>query len=154
LEKGNYAAVADTLYIDCSADGLARIEPVPVFDGKRITLQPVRFCQQVFSAAFIAHVEATYDDNDIKNALCTVVPHPDETQDYFGMQLATYLNAARWFAEPKTRAWLSQARLNIANAFTPEDPVEAAQAAAAAPAFTQAICKKLERLIHAEKARI
>src|ERR1044072_9308572 len=57
LEGGKYTPVPDTLYIDCSADGLARLKPVPVFNGRHITLQAVRFCQQVFSAAFIGHVE-------------------------------------------------------------------------------------------------
>ncbi len=35
---------------------------MPVFDGERVTLQTVRHCHQVFSAAFIAHVEADDDD--------------------------------------------------------------------------------------------
>jgi hypothetical protein len=104
LEEGKYTPVPDTLYIDCSADGLLRLNPVPIFDGKRITLQLVRFCQQVFSAAFIGHIEAIYDNDEVKNALCTVVPHPDETTDYIAMCHETYANAAKWYAEPKTRA--------------------------------------------------
>ena len=155
LEGGNkYTPAPDTLYIDCSADGLARLEPVPVFDGKRITLQSVRLCQQVFSAAFIAHVEATYgDDEKLKNALCTVVPHPDETQDYLGMTLETYLNAAKMYAEPKTRAWLSQSRLDLVNAQKSSDPAEAAKAAATRPAVIQAVCENLTRLIDIESAK-
>ena len=41
-------------YVDCSADGLERRPVVPIFATDRITLQSVRTCQQVFSAAFIA----------------------------------------------------------------------------------------------------
>ena len=44
---------------------------MPVFAEDRITLQSVRTCQQVFSAAFIGHVEAAYDDEAHKNELCT-----------------------------------------------------------------------------------
>lgn len=47
LQQGSYATPHDTVFIDCSADALARLEPVPVFQGKLITLQPVRYCQQV-----------------------------------------------------------------------------------------------------------
>ncbi|KNG47523.1 fad-dependent pyridine nucleotide-disulfide [Stemphylium lycopersici] len=155
LEGGNkYTPVPDTLYIDCSADGLARLKPVPVFDGKRITLQSVRFCQQVFSAAFIAHVEATYgDDEKAKNALCTVVPHPDETQDFLSRTLVTYSNALKMYSQPKTRAWSSQARLDMSNSRMPSDPAAAAEAAAAQPAVMQAVCDKLSRLIDVESAK-
>jgi hypothetical protein len=59
LQHGSYMPQPDTLFIDCSADALARLRPVPVFQGKLITLQAVRYCQQVFSSALIAHIEAT-----------------------------------------------------------------------------------------------
>ncbi|EAT90163.2 hypothetical protein SNOG_01951 [Parastagonospora nodorum SN15] len=152
LEGGKYTPVPDTIYIDCSADGLARLNPVPIFDGKRITLQPVRYCQQVFSAAFIGHVEATYDNDEVKDSLCTVVPHPDETQDFLGMALETYTNAAKWYAEPKTGAWLSHARLDITNAQKPSDSVEVAKVEAARPAQIQAICRNLRSLLDVESA--
>ncbi|KAG9186420.1 hypothetical protein G6011_02976 [Alternaria panax] len=153
LEGGKYTPVPDTLYIDCSADGLARLDPVPVFAGKNITLQAVRFCQQVFSAAFISHVEAAYDNDDVKNSLCTVVSHPDETTDYLPMSIQTYANAARWSIEPKTRAWLSQARLDIVNAQKSDDPDEAAKVAVARQASIQTLCHNLERLMNIESAK-
>jgi hypothetical protein len=148
LEKGTYTPVSDTLYIDCTADGLAKLEPVPVFSGKHITLQSVRYCQQVFSAALIAHVEATYDDEKVKNALCSVVPHPEEPRDFLDVSLGTYLNAFRWYAEPRTGAWLMQARLDVTNAQMPEDPIEAAKVASSMPDQLQAICEKLRYLIN------
>ncbi|PSN67174.1 hypothetical protein BS50DRAFT_588175 [Corynespora cassiicola Philippines] len=113
LEKGTYKPKPDSLYIDCTADGLAKLEPVPIFNGKHITLQSVRFCQQVLSAAVIAHVEATYDNDDVKNALCGVVPHPDETTDYINVSLQTYRNRLRWLAEPKMASWLMKCRLDV-----------------------------------------
>jgi|SRR5882724_7016942 len=69
LDCGTIAATSSVLYIDCTADGLERRPPVAVFDGNRMTLQTVRGCQQVFSAAFIAHVEAAYCDDAVKNEL-------------------------------------------------------------------------------------
>lgn len=52
LDRGTIAATSSVLYIDCAADGLERRPPVAVFDENRVTLQTVRGCQQVFSAAF------------------------------------------------------------------------------------------------------
>ena len=71
LDGGTIATTPDTVHIDCSADGLAQRPVTPVFDGQTMTLQTVRTCQQVFSAAFIAHVEASYDDDATKNTFCT-----------------------------------------------------------------------------------
>lgn len=130
LQKGDYTPVPDTLYIDCTADALAKLEPVPVFRGKYITLQSVRYCQQVFSAAFIAHVEATYKDDEFKNGLCCVVPHPNEAIDYLNVSLQSNRNGLRWDMESRTAAWLKQARLDWFGRLLPPapgDPDEAAQ---------------------------
>jgi len=40
---------------------------VPIWAGKHITLQMVRTCQPTFSAALIAHIEATLGDEAEKN---------------------------------------------------------------------------------------
>ena len=149
MEQGSYIPAPDTLYIDCTADALARLKPVPVFQDKQITLQSVRYCQQVFSAAFIAHVEATYDDEQLKNELCHVVPHPDECVDYPSVTMQSHRNGLRWSAEPKTAAWLVRARLDWFGTLlpkAPEDPVAAAQFYAAIAAQTQGLCDKLEFL--------
>lgn len=150
LDNGTYKPVPDTLYIDCTADALAKLEAVPIFRGKQVTLQSVRYCQQVFSAAFIAHIEATYDDDDLKNELCRVVPHPDEAIDYFIVNLQTHRNGLAWAAQPKTAAWLSQARLDWFGTFLPpppEDPAQAIEFYKAVGAQVQGICNKLEQLI-------
>ena len=112
LEQGSVPSTADTLYVDCTADGLATRPPVPVFDDRSITLQAVRTCQQVFSAAFIAHVEASYDDEGTKNELATVVPHPDTADDWMRVTLANGLNSARWRADADLTTWLEGARLD------------------------------------------
>ncbi|SMQ50447.1 unnamed protein product [Zymoseptoria tritici ST99CH_3D7] len=150
MENGDYQPGPDTLYIDCSADALAKLEPVPVFRGKQITLQSVRYCQQVFSAAFIAHVEATYDDEKLKNDLCHVVPHPDESIDWFIVTLQSHRNGLKWSAQPKTAAWLAQARLDWFGKLLPPAPSDPEQVPAFWAAFgaqVQALCEKLEILI-------
>jgi hypothetical protein len=113
LEEGSLASDRGKLYVDCSADGLARRPVAPVFAGDRITLQSVRTCQQVFSAAFIAHVEAVYDDEALKNELCTVVPHPNTDLDFLRTTLANALNTIRWAQDPALAAWVASSRLDI-----------------------------------------
>jgi putative NAD(P)-binding protein len=101
------------LFIDCSADGLAHREPAAVFDGDHISLQPVRTCQPAFSAAVIGHVEATYADDDTRNAFCGPVPYPREPADWLRMMLAFNKNQLHWFSDPEMMAWVDQARLNV-----------------------------------------
>ncbi|TGO43694.1 hypothetical protein BCON_1058g00010 [Botryotinia convoluta] len=113
LERGKYSPVLDTLYIDCTADGLKGYEPVPVFNGKHITLQAVRTCQQVFSAALIAHVEAEYDNDEKKNSLCGPISHPSKPIDWLRNKVQDHENTSLWNAEPKMVIWLSQSRLNL-----------------------------------------
>ncbi|MEM8925217.1 MAG: NAD(P)/FAD-dependent oxidoreductase [Actinomycetota bacterium] len=112
LEGGTVPTTPGTLHVDCSADGLQRRPPVPIFDGDRITLQPVRTCQQVFSAAFIAHVALTRPDDDARNAVCGVVPHPNTDVDWARCFLASTLNSATWQGDPELQAWLRDARLD------------------------------------------
>ena len=112
LDQGTIPTSPGTVHIDCSADGLERRPIVPVFDGDRITLQTVRTCQQVFSAAFIGHVEAAYDDEAQKNELATVVPHPDTDEDWIKVTLGGLLNSARWRGDEALAAWLIEARLD------------------------------------------
>jgi len=112
LDEGSVATDARTLHVDCTADGLERRPAVPVFDGNQITLQTVRTCQQVFSAAFIGHIEAAYDGEDTKNELCTVVPHPDSDIDFMRTTLGNNLNQLRWAQDPELQTWLQGARLD------------------------------------------
>ncbi|GIZ40845.1 hypothetical protein CKM354_000416800 [Cercospora kikuchii] len=151
LENGSHKPVPNTLYIDCTADGLAKMEAVPVFRGNTITLQSVRFCQQVFSAAFISHVEATYEDDKFKNELCKVIPHPDETMDYIVINLQTFQNGLAWAVQEKTAEWLDRARLNWGagqrKAMAGMDPAKAVEAKAAMSARIKGMCAKMEQLL-------
>ena len=84
LTDGVVPTGPNVIHIDCTADGLEQRPVVPVFDGNAITLQAVRTCQQVFSAAFIAHVEAAYSDETTKNELATVIPTPTPISTGYG----------------------------------------------------------------------
>lgn len=112
LEHGTLPTTENTFHVDCTADGLERRPAVPVFDEGRLTLQTVRHCQQVFSAAFIAHVEAAYADDEHRNTLCGVVPHPDAATDWIRTAYGNSLNSAHWNADPELTDWLANARLD------------------------------------------
>lgn len=112
LDGGSFETTPGTLHIDCTADGLASRPPRPVFGENKITLQSVRTCQQVFSAAFIAHVELVEQDAAHKNLLCTPVPHPDTAMDFLRTMLLDLANGALWAQDPSLQAWLKSARLD------------------------------------------
>jgi hypothetical protein len=113
LDGGTVATAASAIYVDCTGDGLGSRKPTAVFDAGRITLQTLRTCQPVFSAAVIAHVETAYTDEATKNALCGPVPHPDVPADWLRMTVAFNRNQLQWFADPDMMAWLDSARLNV-----------------------------------------
>jgi hypothetical protein len=126
LDKGTIPTTPNTFHVDCTADGLERRPAVPVFNGDHLTLQTVRHCQQVFSAAFIAHVEAAYDNDEHKNTLCGVVPHPDAATDWIRTSYGHSINSGRWSADAELTEWLSNSRLDgFSSAETPSDALVA-----------------------------
>lgn len=151
LEKGGIPTDADTLHIDCTADGLATRPSVPVFDGHRITAQAVSRCQQVFSAALIAHVEAAYADDVVKNQLCVPVPHPDTDLDWLRTTMETNGNYLRWSEDDRLQVWLDNARLNMSRHWVPRFPFDQAgreKARQQRCSAINAINAKLETLLH------
>lgn len=113
LDGGAVGLGGGELFIDCTADGAEKQPATPIFDPGRITLQSVRGCQQIFSSALIAHVEAAYRDDAVKNDLCVPLPHPDTDVDWLRVALADYSNQLRWFDDPELMTWLSAARLDL-----------------------------------------
>ncbi|KAG4415703.1 hypothetical protein IFR04_011160 [Cadophora malorum] len=157
LDGGKYTPVADTIYIDCTADGLKSYPPEPVFNGNHLTLQAVRSCQQVFSAAFIAHVETAYDNDEKRNQLCSPISHPNQAFDWLKIRLKDFENGALWQAEPKTAAWLRQCRLDLLRGILPplpEDPEEKQKILETKEAVTQACMAKVKKLLDIHDAGV
>ena len=113
MQQGSIPTTRNAIHIDCAGDGLAQRPAVPIFDENKITLQSVRTCQQVFSAAFIGHIEATYQTDTKKNDFCQVVPHPNSNIDFLRNNLADSTNASRWAKDPNLQQWLEHSRLNF-----------------------------------------
>ncbi|MEL7128379.1 MAG: NAD(P)-binding protein [Pseudomonadota bacterium] len=112
FEQGVLPALDDTLYVDCTAIAVGNLETTQIFKGDLITLQPVRAVQPVFSAAFIAHIEATYTDEAEMNRLCTVVPLPNHDTDWLRAQQVFMMNQFNWSQIPDLRKWLLENRLD------------------------------------------
>lgn len=149
LEKGTYAPAPDTLFIDCSAGGLRDAPTVPVFNGRHIKLQVVKFFQPTFSAAMIAHVESTYDANqeEFKNFLCEPFPYCAVPKDYPTSLLASMKNRLKWMAEPKVSNWCAKSRLDFhIMGPPPRDPEKAAALNANMEHHVKALCDKLEEI--------
>ena len=85
----------------------------PIFSQDAITIQSVRAGQLVFSAAFIAHIEATFPDNDaIKNDFCTEIPMPDKHTDWIKVNAISYMNQNKWSKNKELTQWLFSNRLD------------------------------------------
>lgn len=112
LEKGCVPHKSGALYVDCSASAISNLEMKPVFSGEVITPQTVRSYQPVFSAAFIAHVEASYEGEERKNELCKVVPLPNHDTDWLKMMGAQMMNQFTWSQDKELRKWLYNNRLD------------------------------------------
>ncbi|PPJ54158.1 hypothetical protein CBER1_01033 [Cercospora berteroae] len=150
LERGSYAPARDTLWIDCTADGLAQRDAVPVFQYYLIILQSVRYCQQVFSAALIAHLETTYPDTQTKNYLSRPIPHPNYGTDCIAMSLLNSQNTMRLSEYPETLKWLAKSRLDWFRHTVPPLPKDPEERKAALKRMTEVRernCSKLESLI-------
>ncbi len=118
FSETSVATPTNSVYIDCSARAVPVTESYPVFDGNTICVQTVRSYQPVFSAGFIAHIEANYEDEAIKNDICGLVPLPNHDTDWLLGMAAQMRNQYRWSQEPGLREWLVNCRLDGFTALT------------------------------------
>ncbi|MBN6038421.1 NAD(P)/FAD-dependent oxidoreductase [Amycolatopsis sp. 195334CR] len=154
LDGGTVPTGPRVLHVDCTADAVKQLPVVPIFQGGLITLQSVRVCQPVFSAALIAHVEAAYPDEAEKNALCPVTPNPKTDADWLRFAISANAEQLRWAGNADIGAWMRTSRLHpdIAPPM-PEDPAERAAFEQQGVAMARAQNAKLEELLHAHEAR-
>lgn len=85
----------------------------PIFEPGRITLQWVRACQPTFSATMVAHIEATFEDIDEKNAVCRPIEPPTEPLDWLRMLAPELDNRAARTQHPSIEAFLIGNRLDL-----------------------------------------
>ncbi len=117
LERGEQPAHPKTLYVDCTARAIeissARDEAMQlVFEEALVRLHMIRLYQPTFSAALIAHIEATLDDDNAKRQLCQPTHMTDTVEDYLQVMAVTMRNQAAWNTHPELRSWIRTCRLD------------------------------------------
>jgi len=112
LEQGELAVDEGALFINCSADGIPRKRPQPIFQPGRIVPQYVRMCSPTFSGALVAKVETLLDNDDEKNALTKPAPIPDVPADWVEIELNQAANRAAWQQHDDLLGWLARSRLD------------------------------------------
>jgi len=150
LQNGTIPTSRQTVHVDCSATAINNKEMKPVFSGKLITPQMVRPYQPVFSAALIAHVEASFDRESSKNSLCAVVPLPDEDIDFLQFTATGMLNQYQWSQEESMRRWLVDNRLDGFSrmiASIPQDDTEKMAVLGRLRAASEPAMKKLHQFL-------
>ena len=102
-----------------------------------------------FNAALLGFVEAHWDDDAEKNAICPVNPFPSSIDDWPRMMSRTWRTEHRWLSEPDLAAWLAESRLNLIRAL-PDHVAEPPVQVAVQRYLTHvaAAIERLERLDH------
>jgi len=112
LDQGRETMDADTLYIDCTASAVEVREMAPMFQPGRILPQLVRAPLVSFSAAVCAYVESNFEDDAVKNRLCTPVPFPRSVAGYVSATMVSVANQLRWSEDKVMRHWIRESRLD------------------------------------------
>jgi NAD(P)-binding Rossmann-like domain len=112
LDKGEVSLPANTCYIDCTASAVEPVVNQTIFQENLIRLQLVRLPLISFSCALIAYVEAHYDSDKQKNALCQTVPFPHSLADYAPTSLINLQNQFNWGQDKTLRNWIRDSRLD------------------------------------------
>lgn len=114
LTHGEVNCQPDTLYIDCTAAGLGNNVNnfTPVFELGLINLQCIRVFQPCFSAALIAHIEASIEDDAVRQVMTRPTPMTDTVKDFLTSQANLLMNQGQWRAHEETAKWLIECRLD------------------------------------------
>jgi hypothetical protein len=114
FDNGDVPSDPHQIYVDCTAAGVRPVEPRPVFDRDRITMQYVTIGVAPWSAATIAAVEASDRDDNRKNELCPPVAFTGEASQILRLAFAGMTGVIARSAEPDLGAWTENCRLNPA----------------------------------------
>jgi hypothetical protein len=115
LEDGEVATSPDRLYVDCTAEGLPRPPPRPVFEPGRVTVQPIREGSPTFNAALIGYLEAARDDVEEQNSLAPSNPYPTAAEDWIRARHVGLIAQRRWNHTGDVRDWIERSRLNVSS---------------------------------------
>ena len=115
LERGQVSAPVDMLYVDCTASAVhgSVSPPVPVFQGKTIVLQMIRFPQIPFSAALTAYLETLLDTDTEKNRFTEPITLEESMEGFVRALVPDFTNRLNASMHPEVRRWVNASRLDI-----------------------------------------
>ncbi|MEM7781583.1 MAG: hypothetical protein AAF697_14440, partial [Pseudomonadota bacterium] len=105
----------NTMFIDCTATAVpfdVSSDTRPFFDGDRITLQLAQVPFVPYSAALAAFLEANFETDAEKNALCPPAPLTDTTDTYPYAVMANLISVGTLSNNPKTNEFNARSRLH------------------------------------------
>ena len=111
---GDVAVAKDAIVVHCAADGLKYPGRVPIWRPEAITLQAIRAGFPSLGAAVTGYVEATRDDDDEKNRICSPSVYGNSLQEWAQMIVFGGRNAAAYTAQPDIKEWATGVALNPA----------------------------------------
>ena len=114
LEDGTVDVADDALVVNCAADGLKNPPRVPIWGPEAITIQPIRAGFPCFGAALAGYVEATRDDDEVKNRLCPPSSYGNSLVQWATMNVLGMRATASFGAEPDIKEWSDRVALNPA----------------------------------------
>lgn len=109
LDDGEHAVPQNSLFVDCTANGLTPSATKPIFADDVITLQSAFMCQQTFSASLIGRLETARMTDAERNGLLTPVPHPELKEHIAPSMLGSAENMVRY--SRRFPWWLRRNRL-------------------------------------------
>lgn len=142
LADGDVAIAPDAVVVHCAASGLRYPPLVPIWGRQAITVQPIRLGFACFGAALAGYVEATLEDDALKNRLCPPSPFSDTPADWARQQV---LGArASFTSETHIRDWADGVSLNPAR--IPPELAGSAAVTAAQERFRQHVGPGMARM--------
>jgi hypothetical protein len=112
LTDGDVPISPDAIVVHCAASGLQYPPLVPVWGRARITVQPIWLGFACFGAALAGYVEATLEEDALKNRLCPPLPFSNTPADWARQQV---LGAkASFSSRTHIRDWAEGVSLNPA----------------------------------------
>jgi hypothetical protein len=130
LEDDVVDVADDVLVVHCAASGLKYPPRIPIWGEDKITLQAIRAGFPCFGAALAGYVEATRDDDEVKNRLCPATPYGNSMTEWALMNVRGMRAVSSFNSEPDIKAWANTVAINPARI-----PAELAET----PAVTEAI---------------
>ena len=113
LQDGEREVPENSVFVDCTANGLTVSATAPIFTDDVITLQSVFMCQQTFSASLLGRLEVARMTDAQRNALLTPVPQPELKEHIAPSMLGSTQNMIRY--SRRFPFWLRRNRLFLAH---------------------------------------